>query len=277
MAISDWIGKTEEATDWVDPWRVRAIAATLGRTDISDAEGATLPTGWHWCLFPPIVGRDETGPDGHALRGGFLPPVELPRRMWAGGRIDVQRPLTVGEAVMRKSTIDSIVEKEGRSGPLVFVTVRHEFFGGEGDPAFTEEHDIVYRGPGGPASTPPPVSEPAVWSETVETDAVLLFRYSALTFNGHLIHYDVDYCRDVEGYPGLVVHGPLMATLLLGLAEANSDGRAIRHFSFRNISPVYAPDPITLGGRPIDDNTAELWVGNVDGGLVIEAKVSFAG
>jgi 3-methylfumaryl-CoA hydratase len=200
------------------------------------------------------------GPDGHPARGGFLPAVPLPRRMWAGGRLDLRGPLKVGDRVTRDSRVADIVLKEGRTGPLCFVTVLHRISTDRGT-AIEERQDIVYRGAdragavpasaaGGPART-------ARWTKTIKVDPVLLFRYSALTFNGHRIHYDRAYVTGEEGYPGLVVHGPLQATLLLTLA---ADQRGVpRSFEFRSGRPLFDGADFAINAEPVEDRL-ELWV-----------------
>jgi hydroxyacyl-ACP dehydratase HTD2-like protein with hotdog domain len=217
------------------------MAATLG----VPVPAGDLPPLWHWMLFADWVPASGLGPDGHPKRGGFLPPVhDLPRRMWAGGRITLHRPLQVGEAVSRTSTILSVTEKAGGTGRLVFVTVRHDLDGADGR-AITEEQDIVYRGAEGDAVRPgdpaPPIDAAA--AREVHPDAVLLFRYSALTGNGHRIHYDADYVRSVEGYPGLIVHGPLQATWMAALA---AELGPLRQFSFRGRRPAFAGHPLQV-------------------------------
>ncbi|MBV9749690.1 MAG: MaoC family dehydratase N-terminal domain-containing protein [Acetobacteraceae bacterium] len=243
-AYEAYVGKSETRTDEVSPRLIRGMAATLGVP-----EPATLPPLWHWMLFQDWVQPDQIGPDGHPKRGGFLPPVhDLPRRMWAGGRLDFRTPLRPGDAVTRTSTIKSVTEKQGGSGRLVFVTVRHVVEGPQGV-ALEEEQDIVYRGTEGAAvkEAPPRAPEPAApISREVLPDPVLLFRYSALTGNGHRIHYDMDYVRQVEGYPGLIVHGPLQATWLAGLVE----DRPIVRFTFRGQRPAFHGVPLRLEGRP---------------------------
>ncbi len=219
--LQAWVGRTETLTDELNAAPVRGLSATLDRDDPAPGPGTVLPPLWHWLYFLPQHRQSEIGPDGHAKRGGFLPPVPLPRRMWAGGRLtwDAVNPLVVGDAVRRTSRIASVTHKAGRTGDLLFVLVRHEIANACGL-SVTEEHDIVYRAvaqPGDPV--PPPVAaEPgAAWQREIVPDDVLLFRYSALTFNGHRIHYDRRYVTQVEGYPGLIVHGPLIATLLVDL------------------------------------------------------------
>ncbi|MDE2452237.1 MAG: MaoC family dehydratase N-terminal domain-containing protein, partial [Burkholderiales bacterium] len=217
--LRTWIGRTTIAEDQVTPVPLRALAATLDRDDPPPAEGEPISPCWHWLYFLPLHRQSEIGPDGHPRRGGFLPPVPLPRRMWAGSQIEFQRPITVGQSLVRRSLIEDVRMKEGRSGPLVFVKVLHEVQA-DGQPAIAERHDIVYRDmpqPGEPAPAGTPAPDDAQWTRQIVPDDVLLFRYSALTFNGHRIHYDRRYVTGVEGYPGLVVHGPLIATLLLDL------------------------------------------------------------
>lgn len=253
MPYQDYLGRAETRTDMVWPPLVHGLAASLELPD----PGPVLPPLWHWMLFQHIGKPSELGPDGHPKRGGFLPPVhDLPRRMWAGGRVTFLGPLHVGEAVTRTSTILSIDEKSGGSGRLVFVTVRHEI-AGEGGVAIQEEQDIVYRGTEGAAVKPAqPAAPPAEGAlvRTIRPDTVLLFRYSAFTGNGHRIHYDFPYVTGEEGYPGLVVHGPLQATLLAGLAQEAAGGAPLARFSFRGRRPAFHDRALTLvasraGGR----------------------------
>jgi 3-methylfumaryl-CoA hydratase len=245
MAYDDYIGRSETRSDTVWPLLVRGLAAAL---DVP-APAETLPPLWHWMLFQDWAPARELGPDGHPRRGGFLPPVhDLPRRMWAGGALRFEAPLRIGEPVTRLSRITAVEEKHGGSGRLVFVTVRHEIAGAEG-PAIVEEQNIVYRGLEGAAAKPlpaEPAPPPAALLRTVTPGAVLLFRYSALTGNGHRIHYDLDYVTRVEGYPGLVVHGPLQATLLAAEAQAAAPDLALRHFVFRARRPAFHDRPLTL-------------------------------
>jgi hydroxyacyl-ACP dehydratase HTD2-like protein with hotdog domain len=235
MSFDAWVGRTETRSDAVWPLLVRGMAATL---DLPTPRGP-LPPLWHWMLFADWVPASGLGPDGHPKRGGFLPPVhDLPRRMWAGGRLQFHAPLHEGDPVTRSSTILSITEKSGGSGRLVFVTLRHDIDGPDGL-AITEEQDIVYRGAEAEAVKPGEPADPvnALAAREVRPDAVLLFRYSALTGNGHRIHYDADYVRNVEGYPGLIVHGPLQATWLAALA---AELGPFRRFSFRGRRPAFA-------------------------------------
>ena len=235
-----------------------------------------LPPLWHWVYFTPSARRSALGPDGHPARGGFLPPVALPNRMWAGGRLAFHQPLRLGEAVERRSRIVRCDRKHGRSGELVFVTVRHAVSGERGL-ALEEEHDIVYRQPapkGGPLAGEA-VAAAAEFRRTVRPDPVLLFRYSALTFNGHRIHYDHPYVTGEEGYPGLVVHGPLTATLLLDAFRAAHPDQRVERFAFRAVGPLYDNADFDVCGRLIGPGEAELWT-DCGGRLTMKATVGFA-
>ena len=218
---------------------------------------------------------------GHARRGRFLPPVPMPRRMWAGGRLQwVQdNPLVLGDAIKRVSRIESVTHKAGRSGDLVFVLVRHDIFNAQGL-ALTEEHDIVYRAnprPGDSVPSPQPAAQDGVWTQTVVPDDVLLFRYSALTFNGHRIHYDRKYVTEVEGYPGLIVHGPLIATLLLNLLRSKLPDARLTNFEFRAVRPMFDISPFQLHGKPsADGKTVRLWTEDFGGWLGMQASAKLA-
>lgn len=264
-----WVGRTETAEDVVDKGRMEALAATLDRPLADCAPDGALPPLWHWTHFQVWVPASSIGPDGHPKRGGFLPPVhDLPRRMFAGGRLAFSGQVFAGERIVRTSTITKVSEKTGSTGRLVFVTVRHEVAGPRGV-AITEEHDIVYRGLEGAAVKPAPKPEPPpaeARTETVTPDPVLLFRYSALTANGHRIHYDRSYVTEVEGYPGLIVHGPLQATLLADLAQRSMSSRRIASFSFRGLRPLFDLAPFSLhavakeGGASLETRDADGYV-----------------
>ncbi len=268
----DWVGRQERRADAMDPWAANALAATLELERPPFAPGAALPLFWHWLHFREAAPRSALGVDGHPALGGFMPPVPEPRRMWAGGRLRAAGPLTLGQPAERVSTIASVRRTAGRSGPLSFVTLRHEI-ASAGRPAFTEEQDIVYRTDPAPGAAPAPTPAPAdhtasrLWS----CDATVLFRYSALTFNGHRIHYDLGYARDVEGYPGLVVHGPLLATLLLELATEIAGPPAA--FAFRARAPVFAGEPFEACAKPADGGLA-LWIRGEDGRLAMTAEAA---
>ncbi len=257
--LRTWIGRTERAEDVVTPRLAAELAATLNQA-APPIHGQPVPPGLHWCLAPAAAPMSTLGPDGHPARGGFLPPVTLPRRMWAGGRLEFRDTLHVGDTVERTSVISDVTAKHGRTGTLCFVTVEHEVQTRRGC-AVHERQDIVYRGL---PSTAAPASPPAIaraprWTRTVAADPVLLFRYSALTFNGHRIHYDRRFCLDEEGYPGLVVHGPLQATLLMGLA-AMARGAPPRLFEFRGNSPLFDTGAFTVNATVSEEpNGLDLW------------------
>lgn len=255
--FADWIGRSQSVTDVLDPARSNALDVALGGEGMLKA-GDPLPPLDHWLHFWDVKPPVNLGPDGHPAKGGFLPPVPLPRRMWAGGRLRFHQPLLLGASITRTSTIAAVTEKTGRSGTLVFVTVRHELDAGEGL-AVSEEQDLVYRDPA-PGMLPMPVAAPAPqapWLEQVNPDTVLLFRYSALTMNGHRIHYDRPYATGEEGYPALVVHGPLQAALLIRLA-ARKLGKPIASFEFRGQLPAFDGVPLHVCGEP-EGNGAQLW------------------
>ena len=275
----EWIGRAEMRSDEVCAAPVAALAATLDRDDPAPREGDELPLLWHWLYFLPLYRQSDVGPDGHAKRGGFLPPVPLPRRMWAGGRFTFTAPLRIGERIARRSQIVDVTAKEGRSGPLVFVVVRHEV-SNAGGIAIVEEHDIVYRGaakPGEGAPAPVPAPAEAAWSREIRPDPVLLFRYSALTFNGHRIHYDRSYVTETEGYPGLVVHGPLIATLLTDLLRRKRPGARVAAFWFRAVSPLFDTAPFFVRGQPSAEGASvRLWAASAASGLAMDAMATIA-
>ena len=277
--LKQWIGKTESRSDLAAATPVQALAATLDRDDPAPQAGDPIPPCWHWLYFLPLHRQSEIGPDGHPKRGGFLPPVPLPRRMWAGSRLEFLRPLTVGGPIKRESRIVDVSGKEGRTGALIFVRVRHEV-GDEGGVALAEEQDIVYREnpkPGDPALPAQPTPGDHEWARTIRPDDVLLFRYSALTLNGHRIHYDRRYVTEVEGYPGLVVHGPLIATLLLDLLRRSIPDAKVSRFGFRAVKPLFDVAPFQVCGRRIEDGrTIQLWAQDADGVLAMDATATLA-
>lgn len=270
------IGRHERAEAFIDPDKVAALAATLDLEGVP-GKGGALPPGWHWMFFNPFMRRSRLGPDGHPARGNFLPETGLPRRMWAGGRLTYRAPLPLGARITRDSEILNVVEKTGGSGRLVFVTVRHVILH-EGVAAIEEEQDIVYRAPaapGTPAPKPAAAPENPVWSEEAAPDPVLLFRYSALTSNGHRIHYDQPYARNEEGYRDLVVHGPLIATLLQGLAGRSQPGRALSRFEFRAMAPLFVDRPFHLEAAESAEGLS-LWARGPEGELAMRAEARFA-
>ncbi|WP_194726691.1 FAS1-like dehydratase domain-containing protein [Noviherbaspirillum malthae] len=276
--LQQWIGKSETRTDTVTEVPCAAMAATMDMESGPQQPGDAIAPLWHWLYFLPLHRQSELGEDGHAKRGGFLPPVPLPRRMWAGGRLQFLQDIRVGDAITRTSRIVKVDAKEGKTGPLVFVLVRHEIAGPAGL-AIVEEHDIVYRGMSGESNAAVPKGIPApqeaAWTREINADAVMLFRYSALTFNGHRIHYDRSYTTGTEGYPGLIVHGPLIATLLLDLLRRQMPGARVAGFRFKAVSPLFDTAPFQVCGMPsADGKTVSLWAKGPDGMLAMEATAT---
>ena len=272
--LRSWVGREETTEDLVTSFPVRALSATLDRDDPKSMAGDPLPPLWHWLYFLPLHRQSDIGPDGHAKRGGFLPPVPLPRRMWAGGRFQFLTSIRIGDTIRRTSRIADVTSKEGRTGSLVFVLVRHEVSNATGL-ALVEEHDIVYLDhaqPGEAAPRPRLARADAVWRRAIDPDEVLLFRYSALIFNGHRIHYDRRYVTEVEAYPGLIVHGPLIATLLADLVRRNT-GASMTAFRFRAVQPLFDGAEFEVCGVPNSDGKrASLWARNRDGHVAMEAE-----
>jgi 3-methylfumaryl-CoA hydratase len=272
-----WVGRKETAADEVTAWPVKAMTAALDRDDPLPGRGEPIPLGWHWFYFLDARRQSEIGPDGHPQRGGFLPPVPLPRRMWAGGRIEFRRPLRMGEALRRESEIVSLEPKQGRSGTLVFLTARHTVYAA-GEIAAIDEHDIVFREAARPGEAPAagkPAPASAAWQRALRADPVLLFRFSALTFNGHRIHYDLPYATGEEHYPALVVHGPLQATLLLDLCRRHS-ARPVARFDYRAMSPLFHTETFTINAEPAADGSgAEVWTASEKGATAMAGKVTF--
>jgi 3-methylfumaryl-CoA hydratase len=277
-SLKQWIGRTETAIDYVTVPMVDRLSATLDRDDAFPKTGDPLPVGWHSTLFPRIVRQSQIGADGHPQRGDFLPPVPLPRRMFAGKRTTFLAPLRVGDEVKRLSTIQNVTVKDGRSGRMVFVTVKTDISSPRGL-AISEEQDIVYRGEPD-KNAPPPPAQPApgkaVWQHEVTPDPVMLFRYSALTFNGHRIHYDHPYVTGVEGYPNLVMNGGLTTLLVYELARSHGS-TPVKFMSSRNVRALFVSRTITLCGEPSADNkTAKLWAQDDTGALALTAEAEFA-
>ena len=279
--LDSWIGRTETTADLITATPYAALSATLDRGAVRPSPGVALPAVWHWLYFLPLYPQSEVGPDGHRKAGSFLPPTALPRRMWAGSQLQFHRPLRIGDAVERTSTIESVSEKSGRSGKLIFVRVRHDIRrNGQPDVALTEHHDIVYRDAKRSGDVEPaPVRAPdgLKWERRVVPDDVLLFRYSALTFNSHRIHYDRRYVTHVEGYPGLVVHGPLIATLLLDLLRWHLPEAIVAHYEFRAVRPLFDINHFFVCGVPLDGGKQiHLWARDHDGWLAMDATATVA-
>ncbi|GAA4353576.1 MaoC family dehydratase N-terminal domain-containing protein [Variovorax defluvii] len=281
--LRGWEGRCETLHDAITAAPANGLSATLDRADGAPAPGDELPPLWHWLYFLPQAPQHALGEDGHPRRGGFLPPVPLPRRMWAGGRLQWMQPMRIGDEVRKTSQILSVTHKAGRSGDLVFTTVRHDFTAGEageGMPVnLREEQDIVYRAmprPGDPSLPAQKAPGDAAWSREIVPDPVLLFRYSALTFNGHRIHYDRRYAVEQESYPALVVHGPLIATLLADLVRRECPRQRFAAFSFRAVRPLFDLHPFHVCGRPAaDGKSAQLWAKDHEGLLAMQAEVKF--
>jgi len=268
---SDWIGRKESYSDNLDPNHVGQIALALDRR--VPAAGEALPPLWLWAHFVRGQPYAELGRDGHPAQGSFLPPLGNRNRMWAGGRVRFHEPLRVGTPAERQSTILKIEEKRGRTGALLFFTVQHDYVQ-EGRLCVSEEQDIVYRAP-----TPPKLEgniepPPRQWATTITPSTVMLFRYSAVTFNGHRIHYDLDYVTGQEGYPGLVVHGPLIATYMLQSCLDAHPERQVETFHYRGLRPLIAPRPFEVAGTLLEDGTARLWA-EQDGTLAHQAELTF--
>ncbi|MFC5399965.1 FAS1-like dehydratase domain-containing protein [Undibacterium jejuense] len=276
IELSKWLGKTEVICDVISQAPYAALSATLDRQGKLAEPGLSLPPLWHWLYFLPKHLQSEIGLDGHAKLGSFLPPVTLPRRMWAGGRFKFNAPVCIGDAVSRTSEIESITEKIGRTGSLIFVTVRHDIrISGSTEIALSEWHDIVYRDALKVNDTPTiPLAAPlsSAWERKWIPSEVLLFRYSALTFNGHRIHYDRSYVTQIEGYPGLIVHGPLIATLLVDLLRWNYPDAELISFEFKAIRPTFDLHHFFVCGEPLKDGkTIHLWAKDHEGYLTMDA------
>ena len=276
--LQGWVGKSETVDGLVTASQADILTATLDRDDKPFRDGDAMPPAWHWICFPEVVRLAETGPDGHPARGSFMPPVPLPRRMWAGSKLEFHQPIRVGERIRKVSTVTDVTPKTGSSGALCFVTVRHEI-SGAGGLATVEDHTTVYRAPADPAApAPPPRPAPAEarWHRDIHPTAVLLFRYSALTMNSHRIHYDRSYVTEVEGYPGLLVHGPLTTTLILDLFRREMPAATMKTFQVRAMAPLYDIDDFSVEGAPGDEpDRVLLWALTHDGALSQSAEATF--
>jgi 3-methylfumaryl-CoA hydratase len=275
--LRQWIGRTEEKTDIVTAHLVRGLRATLFMEIGDPKPGDAAPFTMHWCLAQPVYPMSQLGPDGHPTRGGFLPPVPLPRRMWAGGELEFFDVLRVGDEMKRSSRISDVTMKAGSTGALCFVSVRHEVTTPRGV-AIRERQDIVYRdvsssapaAPAKPASPPPAAKH----RESHMADEVLLFRYSALTFNGHRIHYDRDYVTKVEGYPGLIFHGPMQAAFLVEFAAKLHGGAAPKKFVYRGVQPLFEGSEFSVNANDTDPGM-ELWTANSDGAPTMKGTATW--
>jgi 3-methylfumaryl-CoA hydratase len=267
-----WIGRSERATDVVTPELVRRFNATFGLAG-GHAEGDLAPALIHWCLAPSAVPASGLGADGHPEKGGFLPPIDLPRRMWAGSELNFVKPLLIGQSVTRNSIVADVTEKTGKSGRLCFVTVSHDVSVG-GDTVLHETQNIVYKQSSiAPSSISVAVAPRGAVHDSVDANSTLLFRYSALTFNGHRIHYDRPYAINEEHYSGLVVHGPLQANLLFNLATRVT-GSAPKRFAFKGVSPA-VDGPLILNAGTASDNKLPLWTASPNGPVAMQAEASW--
>lgn len=276
--LTEWVGRTESDLDYVTVPAVHRLAATLDLDQPMPKMGDPLPIGWHSILFPRVVRQSQVGKDGHPERGDFLPPVPLPRRMFAGKRVTYRGPLLIGDEVRRESTIQSVTPKTGRSGQMVFVTVKTDILG-PGGVAIIEEQDIVYREDPDPSAPPPPPQRApgtAVWQKAITPDSVLLFRYSALTFNGHRIHYDHPYVTGVEGYPDLVMNGGLTTLLVHELVRSHA-AKPLRYIASRNVRPLFVNRQFMVCGEPSNDGSkVKLWVVDDTDALALSAEAELA-
>jgi len=271
-----WIGTESVRSDVISEQVCARIAGTLGKS-LKPVTGDVLPIPWHWLFWLPVPDARKTGIDGHPQRGEFLPPVPLPRRMWAASQVDLHSPIRVGEKLECKSCVTDVYEKQSRGGMLIFVKVAHEVLRAK-ECVLTDIQTIVYRDHPAGARLESEVHEAprqARWSKTIRPDPVLLFRYSALMFNAHRIHYDRNYAVEEEGYSGLVIQGPLIASLLLDLLQDKQSDRRITSFNYRALHPLFDQSPFVICGR-IEENIAHLWAQNEAGGLAasIEATTS---
>jgi itaconyl-CoA hydratase/mesaconyl-C4 CoA hydratase len=269
--LSAWLGRSQTFEDALDAGQARRIAATLSCP--IPAAGDTLSALWHWCYFLENVPSAEIGLDGHPERGGFLPPANNRNRMWAGGRVTFEGDLKIGVPARKTSTIKNIQEKQGKTGALLFVTLTHEIEQ-LGRRVIIEEQDIVYREPSPPKLTGTEVQPVAQWQRTIEPTPVLLFRYSAITFNAHRIHYDYPYVTEQEGYPGLVVHGPMLATFMVQAFQAANPQARLKHLNYRGLRPMVCPTPFEVGGTVESPGAAQLWISQ-GGTLAHQAQLTF--
>jgi 3-methylfumaryl-CoA hydratase len=274
--LQNWVGKKEEKRDRIDTTPIKALALTLNDKELKVEEGNPLPEIWYWLYFLPMVPMSEVGVDGHPKRGGFLPPISLERRMWASSRLRFHQDLIIGEEISKNSEIVKVSEKEGKTGRMVFVTVKHSIQSQRGV-AVEEEQDIVYlpmpKSYVQPAPNPVPVD--LQWKEEYPINPVFLFRFSALTFNGHRIHYDWRYATEVEKYPGLVVHGPLQALLLFESAKKNNPDKKPMSYNFRAVRPIFEFDKVYLCGKAKPDGSHDLYTANTENNIGMQATITW--
>ena len=274
--LRKWIGKIDNVTDYVTPIVEQRYRATLNMDIGNPKDGDPVTSGLHWMLGWNLVKNDELGVDSHPALGEFLPPVPLPRRMWAGSEIKVLKPIRVGDKVIKQSTVADIQVKEGRTGLLCFVTAEYNFLVND-EVTINEKHNIVYRDiskSGGGSGYSKDIPEKADLSEKIFMHPTILFRYSAIGFVGHRIHYDHPYTVNEENYPGLIVHGPLQATYLLRAAEKLM-GKPVKSFTHKVMAPVFANSEYIVGVDKIGDSSVNCWGATKEFGVTMRAEAKF--
>lgn len=277
MSYEEWIGKAKDQSDSMAPEQLQRFEALMDRDPSAVSAGKELPPFAHWIYFTPLVKQSDIAENGHAKKGGFLPPVELPIRMWAGGNVKFKKPLKVGGHADRKSTIVKINEKEGASGKLCFVTVRHQI-SASGSLAIDEEQEIVFRESAEEGAHPirtMPMDIDFDWKKTRNLNPIQLFRFSALTFNSHRIHYDQKFATKQEGYPDLVVHSPFLLVLMMDLFKTKSDGKLIEKIDYKSVGPIYLGEEITITSKDVDNFKAEMRVLGPDHKVAMKATVKW--
>ncbi|AEG92507.1 FAS1-like dehydratase domain-containing protein [Ramlibacter tataouinensis] len=279
--FAGWIGRCVTVEDEISLPAVRRMAAMLDLDPLEFHRGSAIPPHWYSMFFTQNARRSQIGHDGHPKKGEFLPPIPLPRRMFVGRQVSFPGVLRVGDEASKRSEIAGIEQKQGRSGTLVFLKVLHTISVG-GQPAVTEQQEVVYRDapaadakPANAAATPVPAS--AAWQAEYEMDPVLVFRYSALTWNGHRIHYDADYARREEGYPGCVMNGALTVHLVVEEALKRAAGRRLAGLSARLVKPLFVGGQLKIAGRDAEGSTLEAWAGDEQGALAASCTLRFEG
>lgn len=277
--FAGWIGRAMTVDDEVTLPAVRRMAAMLDLDPAGFDHGSAIPPHWYSMFFTPNARRSQIGHDGHPKKGDFLPPIPLPRRMFVGRKVSFPGVLRVGDRAQKRSEIAAIEQKEGRSGTLVFLKVLHTI-SVAGEPVVIEQQEVVYRdapvaGAANAAAAATPVPAGAAWDAEWEMDPVLVFRYSALTWNGHRIHYDAAYAREQEGYPGCVMNGALTVHLVIDEALKQAGGRRLAGLSARLVKPLFVGGTLKVGGRAIDGGQIEAWAGDEQGALAASCTLQF--
>lgn len=277
MNYDNWIGKSKNQSDTMAPEPLRRFEALLNRDPGSVNNGTVLPPCAHWIYFNPAAPQDALAADGHPQKGDFLPPVELPSRMWAGGTIRFKKPLTTGQSADKKTTITAIDEKDGTSGKLCFITLRHQI-STAGALAIDEDQEIVFREASEKGAHPirtQPVDVDFDWKKSIQLNSAHLFRFSALTFNSHKIHYDHPYATQTEGYPNLVVHAPLLLVLMMNFFKTKTDGKVIEEIAYRAAGPMFLDEEITITSKDTDNNKVEMRALGPDQKIALKASVTW--